>query len=107
MPFAVRGAETLSLAAYNCCGLDTTFGTRGTVAVQSGSGTTGNDVLYDNRGDGDITNDRLLVAGSTVEAGVRRPFVAALTLARAALESASQACRAAEHAAAEASEEQA
>jgi uncharacterized delta-60 repeat protein len=79
--FAVRGAETLSLAAYSCCGPDITFGTRGTVAVQSGSGTTGNDVLYDNRGDGDITNDRLLVAGSTVESGVRRPFVAALTRA--------------------------
>jgi uncharacterized delta-60 repeat protein len=73
------GGETLSLAAYNCCALDPTFGTRGTVAVQTGSGTTGSDVLYDNRGDNVITNDRLLVAGSIVESGVRRPFVAALT----------------------------
>jgi uncharacterized delta-60 repeat protein len=79
--FVPGSAETLSLAAYNCCALDPTFGTRGTVAVQLGSGTTGNDVLYDNRGDGDITNDRLLVAGSVVESGVRRPFVAGLTRA--------------------------
>jgi uncharacterized delta-60 repeat protein len=77
--FVPGGGETLSLAAYNCCGLDPTFGTRGTVAVQAGSGTTGNDVLYDNRGDGDIRNDRVLAAGSIVESGVRRPFVAAVT----------------------------
>jgi uncharacterized delta-60 repeat protein len=79
--FVPGGSEVLSLAAYTCCDLSPTFGTRGTVAVQTGSGTTGNDVLYDNRGDADPANDRILVAGSIVTNGVRRPFVAAFTRA--------------------------
>jgi hypothetical protein len=77
--FVPGGSQVLSLAAYTCCDLNPTFGTRGTVALQAGSGVTGNDVLYDNRGDGDVTNDRILVAGSIVESGVRRPLVAAFT----------------------------
>jgi uncharacterized delta-60 repeat protein len=77
--FVPGGSQVLSLAAYNCCDLDPTFGTRGAVSVQTGSGTTGNDVLYDNRGDGDISNDRVLVSGSIVRSGARRPFVAAFT----------------------------
>jgi hypothetical protein len=60
--FVPGGSQVLSLAAYTCCDLNPTFGTRGTVALQAGSGVTGNDVLYDNRGDGDATNDRILVA---------------------------------------------
>jgi uncharacterized delta-60 repeat protein len=75
------GSEVLSLAAYTCCDLNPTFGTRGTVAVQSGSGTTGDDGLYDNRGDAGTANDRILVAGSIVTNGMRRPFVAAFTRA--------------------------
>ena len=43
--FVPGGGEVLSLAEYNCCDLDPTFGTRGTVSVQTGSGTTGDDVL--------------------------------------------------------------
>ncbi|HEX2104799.1 MAG TPA: hypothetical protein VHF51_14175 [Solirubrobacteraceae bacterium] len=77
--FGPGGSEVLSLAAYTCCDLDPTFGTRGSVAVQAGSGTTGNDVVYDDRGDGATSNDRLLAGGSIVRSGVRRPFVAAVT----------------------------
>ena len=70
--------ETLTVAHYNCCGLDTTFGVRGTVAVQLGQATTGRDVVYDDRADGAIANDRLLVAGSLTRDGVRRALVVAL-----------------------------
>ena len=70
--------DTVSVAHYNCCGLDATFGVGGTATVTIDQGARGRDILYDDRGDGDITNDRLLVAGSVTRGGVQQASVLAL-----------------------------
>jgi uncharacterized delta-60 repeat protein len=70
--------ETLTVAHYNCCGLDSTFGVGGTVAARLGEATTGRDIVFDDRGDGVVANDRLLVAGSITRNGVQEALVLAL-----------------------------
>jgi uncharacterized delta-60 repeat protein len=71
--------DAASVVKYNCCGVAPDFGSGGKAIFSLDSGAAANDVLYDNRLNKDLNDDRLLVAGSAKLAnGNRLPMISAL-----------------------------
>ena len=71
--------ERIALARYRPTGLDTTFGSGGTLSVSAGSGARGLDVIaYTHNVPGQGATTRALIAGSVLENGIHRPLVAAI-----------------------------